>query len=131
MDRHGAESVITLHDILIIAPYNAQVFDLKDRIAGARIGTVDKFQGQEAPVVLYSMTSSTGDACPRGLEFLLSPNRLNVALSRAQILAILIGSPELVRTRCARLDQMRLVNLFCYAVEAGSVAAAAGAVGEL
>ena len=79
-----------LDDILIIAPYNAQVFELQDRIPGARIGTVDKFQGQEAPIVIYSMTTSTHADAPRGMNFLYSLNRLNVATSRARCLSILV-----------------------------------------
>jgi AAA domain len=93
IDRENIEKAITLDDILIIAPYNAQVFELQDRINGARIGTVDKFQGQEAPIVIYSMTTSTYADAPRGMEFLYSPNRLNVATSRAKCVCILIGSP--------------------------------------
>jgi uncharacterized protein len=77
--REGIEAPIGLDDILIIAPYNAQVFELQERISGARIGTVDKFQGQEAPLVIYSMTTSSHADAPRGMEFLYSPSRLNVA----------------------------------------------------
>jgi superfamily I DNA and/or RNA helicase len=91
--------MLTLDDILIIAPYNAQVFDLKDRIAGARIGSVDKFQGQEAPIVIYSVTPSTHADAPRGMNFLYSLNRLNVATSRARALSILVCSPELFDQR--------------------------------
>jgi hypothetical protein len=77
------------------------------------VGSVDKFQGQEAPVVIVSMCASSGEASPRGIEFLFNPNRLNVALSRAQSLAIVVGSPELARTRVTSVGQMRWVNLFC------------------
>ena len=97
-----------------------QVRILKQRLPGARIGTVDKFQGQEAPVVLISMASSTGDASPRGMEFLFSKNRLNVAISRAQSLAIVVASPALARARCSSIEQMELANLFCRIVESGS-----------
>ena len=83
IDRDGQRRPVTLDDILIIAPYNAQVFELQERLPGARIGTVDKFQGQEAPVVIYSMTTSSWADAPRGMEFLYSLNRLNVATSRA------------------------------------------------
>jgi len=128
LDKGGGRlDPLSPSDILIVSPYNLQVRLLSKRLPHVRVGTVDKFQGQEAPVVICSMTSSTGDASSRGLEFLFSPNRLNVALSRAQVLAILVGSPQLVRTRCPRLDQMRLVNLFCHAVAAGTVLAAAAA----
>ena len=87
--------------------------------ANVRVGSVDKFQGQEAPVVIVSMCASSGDASPRGIEFLFSPNRLNVALSRAQSLAIVVGCPELARTRVGSVEQMKLVNLFCRIVEEG------------
>lgn len=79
---------------------------------------MDRFQGQEAPVVIVSMCASDGRASPRGLEFLFSPNRLNVAISRAQCLAIVVGCPGLARTRCRTVEQMKLVNLFCRIVEA-------------
>ena len=111
---------IRLSDILVVAPYNLQVRRLAQRLTGVRVGTVDKFQGQEAPIVIFSMTASEGDASPRGIEFLFSRNRFNVAISRAQILAIVLGSPKLERTRCSRLSQIRLVNLFCRAAQAGS-----------
>ena len=84
VDRDGQERAITLDGILIIAPYNAQVFELQDRLPGARIGTVDKFQGQEAPIVIFSMTTSSHADAPRGMEFLYSANRLNVATSHAK-----------------------------------------------
>ena len=117
VDREGVESAVTLDDILIIAPYNAQVFDLKDRIAGARIGTVDKFQGQEAPIVIYSMTTSTHADAPRGMNFLYSLNRLNVATSRARALSILVCSPALFEPECRTPDQMRMANAFCRYLE--------------
>jgi hypothetical protein len=82
-----------------------------------RVGTVDKFQGQQAPVVFYSTTSSSGTEIPRGLEFLLSRNRLNVAISRAQCLAYLVGSPRLLDVRCRTIEQMRMANALCRAVE--------------
>jgi hypothetical protein len=84
------------------------------------IGSVDKFQGQQAPVVIVSMCSSTGDASARGLEFIFSKNRLNVAISRAKSLAIIVGSPALARSRCNRIEQMELVNLFCRIVDNGA-----------
>jgi len=110
-----------LSDILIVAPYNLQVRKLRSVIPNANIGTVDKFQGQEAPVVILSMTTSEGDASPRGREFLFSRNRLNVAISRAQILAIIVASSRLQRTRCTRIEQMKLVNLFCRAAQTGEL----------
>jgi uncharacterized protein len=82
-----------------------------------RVGTVDKFQGQEALVVIYSMASSSGDDVPRGLDFLLSRNRLNVAISRAQCLAYLVCSPRLLEVDCKTIEHMRLANALCRFVE--------------
>jgi uncharacterized protein len=113
IDRLGVERAVTLEEILVIAPYNAQVFDLKDRMPGARIGTVDKFQGQEAPIVIYSMTTSTHADAPRGMNFLYSLNRLNVATSRAKCLSILVCSPALFEPECRTPEQMRMANAFC------------------
>ena len=113
VDRHGAEKPVSLSDILIIAPYNAQVFELQDRIPGARAGTVDKFQGQEAPVVIYSMTTSTHADAPRGMNFLYSLNRLNVATSRAKCLSLLVSSPALFEPECRTPEQMQMANAFC------------------
>ena len=122
IDRHGVEAAVTLDDILIIAPYNAQVFDLKDRIPGAKIGTVDKFQGQEAPIVIYSLTTSTHADAPRGMNFLYSLNRLNVATSRAKCLSILVCSPQLFEPECRTPEQMKMANAFCRYLEmAGKV----------
>ncbi len=117
IDKHGIERPITLQDILIIAPYNAQVFELLDRIAGARIGTVDKFQGQEAPIVIYSMTTSSYADAPRGMEFLYSLNRLNVATSRAKCVCILVASPTVFEALCRTPRQMQLANAFCRYLE--------------
>ena len=105
--------MLTLDDILIVAPYNAQVRCLQEAMPDARIGTVDKFQGQEAPVVFFSMTSSSGDDVPRGLDFLFSKNRLNVAVSRAQALAVVVCSPSLLRSRCRTVSDMQLINMLC------------------
>lgn len=84
---------------------------------GVEAGTVDKFQGREAPVVFFSMATSSGEDIPRGLDFLFSRNRLNVAVSRAKALAVLVSSPRLLETRCRSVDQMRLVNGLCLFVE--------------
>jgi uncharacterized protein len=100
-------------DILIVAPYNAQVADLSARLPGMQIGTVDKFQGQEAPVVIYSLTTSSPEDAPRGMEFLYSLNRLNVATSRAMTTVILVGSPKLFEPECRTPRQMQLANAFC------------------
>ena len=105
-------------EVMVVAPYNAQVNLLRERLPDTvRVGTVDKFQGQEAQVVLYSMASSSGEDVPRGLEFLLSRNRLNVAISRAQCLAYLVASPRLLEVNCRTIDQMRLANALCRFVE--------------
>ncbi len=86
----------------------------------AKVGSVDKFQGQEAPVVIISMCASRGDDSPRGLEFILDKNRLNVAISRAQSLAIMVSSTALAHSPVSNLKQMELVNLFCgFVAEAG------------
>jgi uncharacterized protein len=104
-------------EILIMAPYSAQVFELQARLPGARIGTVDKFQGQEAPLVIYSMTTSSPADAPRGMEFLYSLNRLNVATSRARCLCVLVGSPAALTADCHTPRQMQLANAFCLYLE--------------
>ena len=105
---------ITIDDILVVAPYNAQVNYLKARLpSGARVGTIDKFQGQEALIVLISMTTSSAEYLPRNIEFLFSANRLNVALSRAQCLAVVIINPQLLAIPCRKVEQLQLVNNFC------------------
>ena len=115
-DREGQVRKMALDDILVVAPYNMQVNLLKDRLpAGARVGTVDKFQGQEAEVVLASMATSGADDMPRDASFLLSRNRLNVAISRARCLAVLVASPGLLDLVAGSVDEMRLANLFCWA----------------
>ncbi|MDP9226118.1 MAG: DNA2/NAM7 family helicase, partial [Actinomycetota bacterium] len=117
VDESGSRHIV-LNDILVVAPYNAQVELLKEQLPqGIRVGTVDKFQGQEAPVAIYSMASSTPEDAPRGMDFLYSRNRLNVALSRAQGLAILVASPALFRVRCKTPQQMRLANALCLFAE--------------
>src|SRR5207245_7310927 len=87
----GGLHPMTAKDVLVVAPYNAQVALLEGRLAapGVRVGTVDRFQGQEAPVVIYSMATSRQEDAPRGMEFLYSLNRLNVATSRARCACIL------------------------------------------
>jgi uncharacterized protein len=105
-------------DVMVVAPYNAHVRCLSQRLPdGVRVGTVDKFQGQEAPIVFYATASSSGEEIPRGLEFLFSRNRLNVAISRARCLAYLVGSPRLLDVRCRSVEQMRMVNALCRLVE--------------
>lgn len=117
-DNSGAEHPIRLENILVVAPYNMQVNTLKQVLPdGARVGTVDKFQGQQAEVVIVSMTTSCGDYLPRFVDFLFSKNRLNVAISRARSLAIVIANPELLRVRCRSADDMALVNTLCWVRE--------------
>jgi uncharacterized protein len=109
----GEESPLTRADLMIVAPYNAQVTALAERLPDVRIGTVDKFQGQQAPVVIVSLTTSAPEDAPRGMDFLYSANRLNVATSRAKALCILVGSPRLFEPDCRTPQQMRLANAFC------------------
>jgi uncharacterized protein len=117
-NREGLASPLTLGDILVVAPYNAQVDAIRKALSGpARVGTVDKFQGQEAPVVIYSMASSSAADAPRGMEFLFSPNRLNVATSRARCLVILVASDQLFFPECRTPEQMRLANGLCRYLE--------------
>ncbi len=113
-DREGNTRPMTEDDIIVVAPYNAQVNALRDALpAGIRVGTVDKFQGQEAPVCIVSMTASSAEETSRGLEFLLSLNRINVAVSRAKALALVFGAPRLRQARCETIEHMKLVNVLC------------------
>lgn len=106
-----AERAIEPRDIIVVAPYNAQRRRLQAALGPQiRVGTVDKFQGQEAPIAILSMTASSREDLPRGLEFLLNPHRLNVAISRARALAIVVTSPALVTTSAASIGEMRLLN---------------------
>lgn len=113
----GLEAPITLKEILIITPYNAQVYEIQQRLPLAMVGTVDKFQGQEAPVAIYSMATSSHADAPRGMEFLYSLNRLNVATSRARCLSILVCSPEVFEAECRNPRQIQLANAFCRYLE--------------
>ena len=115
------ESAITWDDILFVAPFNYQVNLLKAALPSeAKIGSVDKFQGQEAPIVFVSMCASHASESPRGLDFLFSRNRLNVAISRAQSMAIVVGSPQLATTPVNNLRQMELVNFYSSIVRYGT-----------
>lgn len=116
-DDEGNVRPLTAADIMVITPYNAQVAELRDRLPDVHIGTVDKFQGQEAPRVFYSMATSSGSEAPRGMEFLYSLNRLNVATSRAKALCILVASPHLLGAECRTPRQMQLVNALCRYLE--------------
>ncbi len=113
IDRGGEKRLIGWSDLLFVAPYNYQVNLLKAALnPDAQVGSVDKFQGQEAPIVFLSMCTSDATESPRGIDFLFSKNRLNVAISRAQALAIIVGSPNLAKTPVNNLNQMELVNFF-------------------
>lgn len=115
LDERGEEHPLAMENILIVAPYNVQVNHLKSILPeNARVGTVDKFQGQEAEVVILSMTTSSPDDLPRDIEFLYSRNRLNVAISRARSLAIVVANPKLLDVDCTTIEQMRLVNTLCW-----------------
>jgi predicted RecB family nuclease len=117
-DKGARRHRMTLEDVLVVAPYNAQVNFLRSRLpTGARVGTIDKFQGQEAQAVIVSMTTSSGEYLPRNIEFLYNKNRLNVAASRAKCLAVVVGSPQLLRIRCSSAEQMELVNTLCWLSE--------------
>jgi predicted RecB family nuclease len=121
-NRHGQTGPLREQDFMVVAPYNAQVRRLRDalRVAGlggVPVGTVDKFQGREAPVVFYSMATSSAEDIPRSLEFLFSRNRLNVAVSRAMCLAFVVASPRLLESRARTIEQMRLINALCRFVE--------------
>ena len=124
VDKNGVQKPLTLEEVLVVAPYNAQVATLRAALPeGARVGTVDKFQGQEAPIVLYSMTTSTADEAPRGMEFLYSLHRLNVATSRARCIAAIVANPALLTPDCRTPEQMRLANPFCRFLELASTIA--------
>jgi uncharacterized protein len=113
-NAEGTVQGLREEDLLVVAPYNAQVAAIADRVpAGVRVGTVDRFQGQEAPVVIYSMTSSSAQDAPRGMGFLYNPNRLNVATSRARCVCILVASPRLLEPDCRTPEQMRWSNGLC------------------
>lgn len=109
----GNARKISWSDLLFVAPYNYQTRKLKEALGDqAKVGSVDKFQGLEAPIVILSMCTSDPNESPRGLDFLLNKNRLNVAISRAQVLAIIVGSPNLENTSVNNVEQIKLVNLF-------------------
>ncbi len=113
-DKEGCTTPLGLEDFLFIAPYNAQVRALEQALpAGAKVGSVDRFQGQEAPVCVLSMCSSAGEFGARGLGFILDPNRLNVAVSRAKCLAVVVGDPGIASTVAGSVEEMGLLNLYC------------------
>ena len=113
-DKNGTTKPLTLDDFLFIAPYNAQVRALQSALpTAARVGSVDKFQGQEAPVCILSLCSSFGEYGSRGLAFILDRNRINVAISRAKCLAVVVADPRIAATDAGSLAEMTLLNLFC------------------
>ena len=117
-DAQGVERPLSLDDVLVVAPYNRQVARLLDQLpVGARVGTVDKFQGQQAPVVIYSTASSSADDAPRGVDFLFDLHRLNVAVSRAKVLTAIVASPDLLDAQVHTPEQLRAVNALCHYVE--------------
>lgn len=113
VDGRGRRQALGDQDILVVAPFNAQVGALHGRLPDLRIGTVDRFQGQEAAVVIYSLTSSSIEEAPRGMSFLFDPHRLNVATSRARCAVILVASPRLFEAECRTPEQMRWANGLC------------------
>jgi uncharacterized protein len=121
VNGRGEVEPVGWSEVLIVAPYNAQVGAIRRLLPDeARVGTVDKFQGQEAPISIYSLTTSSPELAPRGMDFLYSRNRLNVATSRARCVAVVVASPDLVRVRARTPEQMRLANAFCRFVELAS-----------
>ena len=115
VDRAGNEAPLGLENILVVAPYNMQVNALKVRLPeGARVGTVDKFQGQEAEVVIVSLTTSTPADLPRHVDFFYSKNRLNVAISRARTLAVVLVNPKLLDLDAKAVEHLRLVNTLAW-----------------
>ncbi|MBS0483451.1 MAG: TM0106 family RecB-like putative nuclease [Proteobacteria bacterium] len=115
VDRAGNEARLGLDNILVVAPYNMQVNALKARLPeGTRVGTVDKFQGQEAEVVIVSLTTSTPEDLPRHVDFFYSKNRLNVAISRARTLAVVLANPKLLELDAKAVEHLRLVNTLAW-----------------
>ncbi len=113
IDEKGEKATLTFTDIKVITPYNAQVQAIKQQIPDLEVGTVDKFQGQEAPVIIYSVATSSLEEAPRGMEFLFSPNRFNVAVSRARTVFIMVANSEIFEAECKSPHQIKLANAFC------------------
>jgi predicted RecB family nuclease len=116
----GQQGAISVSQILIVAPFNDQVDRLYRRLPGAQVGTVDRFQGQEGAIVIYSMTSSSAEDAPRGMEFLYDLHRFNVATSRARCACIVVGSPKLLEPDCRSPRQIELANALCRYAELGT-----------
>ncbi len=120
-DDEGITRPLVEPDILVVAPYNLAVHCIREHVpSGVRVGTVDRFQGQQAPVIFYAMTCSAGEDVPRGVDFLFDAHRFNVAISRAQCLAVLVHSPRLLDTECHSLETMALVDGACRLLELAS-----------
>ncbi len=120
--RDGGTGTIGWGNILIVAPYNMQVNALADALPGAaRVGTVDRFQGQEAEVVIVSLATSSPADLPRHVEFFYSKNRINVAISRARTLALVIGNPKLLELDAHSVAHLRLVNTLAWVAKEGEV----------
>ena len=124
IDRDGNVRPITYSDLLVVAPYNAQVAEvqraIEDRLGPVshdRVGTVDKFQGREGALAIYTMAASSAEDAPRGMDFLYDTHRLNVAVSRARMVAIVVASPGLLTVAARTPEQMRLANALCRLVE--------------
>ena len=117
INKSGEVRTLSEADIMIVAPYNSQVNDLKVALPDCKVGTVDKFQGLESPIVILSLTASSSEDVPRGMDFLYSTNRFNVAVSRAKTLCIVVGSPRLLAARCNSVRQLQLVNVLCRYVQ--------------
>jgi uncharacterized protein len=130
VDMDGVSKVLDASEVMVIAPYNAQVGALRERLraraAGVRVGTVDKFQGQQAAVVVFSATSSSAEEAPRGMGFLYSRNRFNVATSRARVACVVVGCERVFEVECRSVEQVRLANGFCRFREVASAQSNAG-----
>lgn len=113
INEKGEEATLIAADIKIITPYNAQVQSIKQQLPNLEVGTVDKFQGQEAPIVIYSVATSSLEEAPRGMNFLFSPNRFNVAVSRARTLFIMVANPAIFEAECKSPYEIKLANAFC------------------
>ena len=126
VDQRGETALLVAQDFMVVAPYNDQVrllearFEATRGLERVRVGTVDRFQGREAPVVFFTMTTSSGEDMPRGPEFLFSRNRLNVAVSRARCLAFLVCTEELLNSRARTIEDMRLIGTLSAFVEYAS-----------
>ena len=121
--KDGTTKALDLDDFLFIAPYNAKSARFKAALPkGARVGSVDKFQGQEAAVCILSLCSSYGEYGSRGLRFILDRSRINVAISRAKCLAVVVGDPRIANAAAGSIGEMKLLNLYCKLIHTGRAA---------